>query len=446
MKPIQDHSTHIGGGIARHLSIQALVAVMVFFLATGFAHMASAQSEGETAEVQELLTEAELQNLVAPIALYPDTLLVQIAVASTEPFEIMKAQRYLLDNAGREPEEMEAEIDAMGWDPSVSVLALVFPGVLMEMATHVDWTETLGTAMLAQPDDVMAAVQVMRTAAINSGALVSGPQQTVEEVDDAVVITPTNPEVVYVPQYDTQTVYTGPSAGDIVGTALLTFGTVAIIDSIFDDDDDWNDYWGCRNCGGWGNGPIIRNPDIDIDVDGNVNIGNNIGNGNRPDIGWSPEPDRAEAAKDRLSERRNPEAQPGRLPVERKGGRQNELREKLSAQTGTTDISRNAGAALAAGAGIAGGSAVASRLPQAGSNNAAARKAEALRSTHQRPAVKKPAVAAKPKAAKRPAASKPAAAPQRPKASGSALKKRSSGQRTRAASSRAGGARVKRGR
>ena len=103
-------------------------------------------------ETSDRLTDAELQTLVAPVALYPDTLLIQILVAATQPLEIVKAERYLLDNADRDPVELEPEINAMGWDPSVSVLATAFPEVVGQMATHIDWTETVGTAMLAQSE------------------------------------------------------------------------------------------------------------------------------------------------------------------------------------------------------------------------------------------------------------------------------------------------------
>ena len=132
---------------------------------TLFAQEASddaAATENASATSSDLLTDAELQTLVAPVALYPDTLLIQILVAATQPLEIVKAERYLLDNADRDASELGPEIEAMGWDPSVSVLATAFPEVVGQMATHVDWTETVGTAMLAQSDDVLDAVQVMR--------------------------------------------------------------------------------------------------------------------------------------------------------------------------------------------------------------------------------------------------------------------------------------------
>ncbi len=409
-----------------------------------------AQEASQEAQADDtLLTDAELQTLVAPVALYPDTLLIQIFVAATQPFEIVKAERFLLDNADRDPTELEPEIDAMGWDPSVSVLATAFPEVVGQMATHIDWTETMGTAMLAQSDDVMDAVQVMRDQAIDSGALISGPEQTVEVAEDeTVVITPTNTETVYVPQYDPQTVYTGPSTGDVIGTALLTFGAVALIDEIFDDDDDWNDYWGCRNCGGWNGQPIVRNPDIDIDVDGNINIGNEIDRGDRTDIGWTPDPERKEQARDKISDHKRPEGGRADLPVNRPEGRTDELRAKLSRESGAADISRDRAAAVAAGAGAGAvaGSALANRggdkqLPKVNRGNVdgdrAAAKQQAIDRTKQRPdAVKKP-VKQKPQSVKKPQAKKPATTQRKPSAAkGAAMKKKSSGNRAKSASKR----------
>ncbi len=421
----------------RFLLIAFGICVSTFALAQESSEDVAAKDDN-SATSSSLLTDAELQTLVAPVALYPDTLLIQIFVAATQPLEIVKAERYLLDNADRDPVELEPEIEAMGWDPSVSVLATAFPEVVGQMATHIDWTETVGTAMLAQSDDVMDAVQVMRDQAIDSGALVSGPEQTVEvSDDDTVVITPTEPETVYVPQYNPETVYTGPSTGDVVGAALLTFGAVALIDEIFDDDDDWYDYWGCRNCGGWGGGPIYRNPNIDIDVDGNVNIGNDIDLGDRTDIGWNPDPDLQQEARDKIADHKRPEGGRGDLPVNRPDSRTDELRAKLSRESGAADISRDRGAAAAvvgAGAGAVAGGALANR-GNANRDRAAA-KQQAIDRTKRPDATKKP-VAQRPQTSKKPQAKKAASTQGKPRASkGQALQKKASGSRTQSASKR----------
>lgn len=297
--------------------------------------IAQTTTDTDQAEAQNLLTKEELQELVGPVALYPDTLLIQVLVAATYPLEVVKADRFVQDNNGAE--DLEAQIEAQGWDESVAVLATAFPDVLTDMAVHIEWTETIGTAMLAQDEDVMAAVQDMRKIAEDAGTLTSGDEQTVEVTQDAgeetIIIQPADPEVVYVPQYDPETVYVddGSDVGDAVVAGLITFGTVALISEIFDDDDHWNDYWGCRNCGGWNGNPIIRNPDIDIDIDGDVNIGD------RRDVGWDPGDERRDKARDEIGKRRGDGV--STMPV-KKPDRGDEMRQRLSKETGARDISR----------------------------------------------------------------------------------------------------------
>ncbi len=130
-----------------------------------------AQETGEVVD-DALLTTAELENLVAPVALYPDTLLIQMLVGATNPMEIIKADRLLAVNDGEDPEVVKVAVEAEEWDDSVEVLAVAFPEVVADMALHIEWTETMGDAMLAQSDAVMAAVQTMRSQAVNSGALI----------------------------------------------------------------------------------------------------------------------------------------------------------------------------------------------------------------------------------------------------------------------------------
>lgn len=335
--------------------------------------------EPAAAPPDALLTEAELEKLVAPVALYPDALLIQILVGATQPLDVVKAERFLTDNAGEDPAALKPEIEAQGWDPSVEVLATAFPEVVSDMATHIEWTETMGDAMLAQSDDVMSAVQVMRRQAINSGALLSGPEQTVVEEpaadgSDVVVIAPTSPQAVYVPQYAPQQVYPqtfGLDVTDLLVGGAITFGAVSLIDEIFDDDDDWDDYWGCRNCGGWDGGPIIRDPNLDIDVDGDVTInGREINRGDRDltldgnRLGWTPNSARRSEAQAKIAEKRA--AGGAGLKVERPEGRTDALRAKLSGASGAADIARPeggglAGAGLAAGAGAALGAGLAER-------------------------------------------------------------------------------------
>lgn len=303
---------------------------------------AAAATTDEDAPAQgELLTEAELDKLMGPIALFPDTLLIQVLVAATYPLEVIKGDQFL-DETELEGDELIAAIEAEEWDASVEVLATAFPDVIAAMADHVDWTETVGEAMMVQTDDVQTSIQRLRDQAIQTGALVSNDAQVVEEVEDEVVITPADPQVVYVPEYEADQVYVQDSTNDALTTGLVLFGSAILINEIFDDDDDWYGYWGCRSCAGWGGRPIIRNPDIDIDIDGDVNIGDRI---DRDEIGWTPEPERRDEAKERISERRD---------SGERDNRGDELREKLSTETGARDISRDgagaAAAAVAAGA------------------------------------------------------------------------------------------------
>jgi hypothetical protein len=305
---------------------------------------------GASVNTEGLMTAEELETLVAPVALYPDTLLIQILVAATYPLEVIKADQYVDDNAETDAETLKANIEAEDWDESVSVLATAFPDVLSDMADHIDWTETIGTAMLAQDEDVLSAVQVMRAEAQAAGNLESGDEQTVEVTqedngDQTIIIQPADPQVVYVPQYDTQKVYVQDTSSNNAATsALMFFGTAVLINEIFDDDDYWGGgYWGCRNCGGWNGRPIVRSPDIDLDVDGNVNIGNrvgDIGGGDRTNIAWKPDERRQTEARDKISKKRNADGG-NRLP-ERQPNRGDDMRDRLSDRSGAADISRPA--------------------------------------------------------------------------------------------------------
>lgn len=257
----------------------------------------------------------------------------------------------------------------------------------------------------------------MRAQAINSGALIDTEQQVVEVADDNVIIAPANPDVVYVPQYDPQVVYV-ENTSNVVGDALLTgaiaFGTFAIMDAIFGNDDYWGgNYWGCRNCGGWGGGPIIRNPNIDIDIDGNVNIGNKVDInrdnidrdrwGERgPDGGWQPDTDRQQNARDQISKKRG-EGGATQLPVNKADlAKRDKLRSDLAARSGAADISRPEGGDRAQTLKGAGPGATAKSRDAIARTGAAKEPAAANRTGAPRPQVKKPA--AQKMAAKKPAA------------------------------------------
>ena len=113
-------------------------------------HLSAQTTDAAEPDDTELLTQAELETLVAPVALFPDTLLIQILVAATYPMEIVKSERLLASNADLEPEALKAVVEAEQYDPSVEVLATAFPDVISDMAEHIEWSEAMGSAMLAQ--------------------------------------------------------------------------------------------------------------------------------------------------------------------------------------------------------------------------------------------------------------------------------------------------------
>ncbi len=151
----------------------------------------------------------ELQQLVAPVALYPDELLAEILAAATYPSQVDDAARWLQQNASLTSDQIAGAVDAMAWDPSVKALT-EFPTVLANMAQNLSWTSALGDAYYNQPDDVMDAVQGLREQAIAAGALQSNSQIIVTSQDGIIVIEPVDAGTVYVPSYDCWTVYGAP--------------------------------------------------------------------------------------------------------------------------------------------------------------------------------------------------------------------------------------------
>jgi uncharacterized membrane protein YgcG len=155
------------------------------------------------------LTPQQLQELVAPIALYPDALVAQILAASAYPTQIVEADRFLQQNPNLKGAALGAEVDKQDWDPSVKALTQ-FPSVLANMDKDLSWTSELGDANYNQPQDVMDAIQFMRRQAEAAGNLQTTPQQTVTTQGSTVIIQPASPQIVYVPEYDPQLVYGYP--------------------------------------------------------------------------------------------------------------------------------------------------------------------------------------------------------------------------------------------
>jgi hypothetical protein len=154
-------------------------------------------------------TPEQLQQLVAPIALYPDSLVAQVLAASTFPEQIVEADRWVQDHPDLKGDALGQAVDQQPWDPSVKALT-AFPSVLGNMDKNLSWTSSLGDAYYNQQQDVMDAVQVMRQRAQGAGDLKSTPQQTVTTQGSDISVQPVDPNVVYVPAYDPWTAYGGP--------------------------------------------------------------------------------------------------------------------------------------------------------------------------------------------------------------------------------------------
>jgi hypothetical protein len=157
------------------------------------------------------LSTAQLQQLVAPIALYPDQLTAQILAAATYPDQIAEAQIWIQQNKALQGEQLAQEVNKQAWDPSVKALTQ-FPAVLANMNQNLAWTSELGDAYVNQRQQLTQAIQTMRARAMKAGNLKSTPQQKVETQGDTIVVEPAEPDVVYVPQYDPWLAYGAPLA------------------------------------------------------------------------------------------------------------------------------------------------------------------------------------------------------------------------------------------
>jgi hypothetical protein len=153
----------------------------------------------------------QLQQLVAPIALYPDALVAQILPAASYPEQIVEASKWMDDHKGLQGDQLAKEVDGQPWDASVKALTQ-FPAVLANMKQNLAWTSELGDAYINQQQDVAQAIQTMRERAKQAGNLQSTPQEKVKTKGQTIVIEPAQPDIVYVPQYDPWLVYGGPLA------------------------------------------------------------------------------------------------------------------------------------------------------------------------------------------------------------------------------------------
>ncbi|WP_035359288.1 DUF3300 domain-containing protein [Edaphobacter aggregans] len=212
------------------------------------------------------LSADELQQLVAPIALYPDALVAQVLGAATFPDQITAASSWLQQNKSLTGTALMQAVDKQPWDPSVKALTQ-FPSVLDNLAKNLSWTSSLGEAYHTQATEVMAAVQTLRAKAKAAGNLKSGSQITVvEQSPQVIVIQPTNPQVVYVPQYNPTVVYGAPvttpgySTADVVATSILAFGVgIAVGAAINNSCCGWGySYWNCN----WHGGAVVYRSNV----------------------------------------------------------------------------------------------------------------------------------------------------------------------------------------
>ena len=235
---------------------------------------------------QPLLGAAQLDQLVAPIALYPDPLLAQVLMASTYPLEVVQADRFAKTNKALKGDKLTQALDKQDWDASVKQLVST-PTVLAMMSDQLDWTEKLGDAVLAQQTDLMDAIQRLRGQAQANGKLGTTKQQKVtvsQEANKQVIeIEPASPEVAYVPYYNPSVVYGEwsypdyppyyypPPAGYVVGGAIATglaWGAAFAIGHQIWDNFDWNR--------GNINVNIDRNVNRNIDRNVNRNVDRNF--------------------------------------------------------------------------------------------------------------------------------------------------------------------------
>lgn len=341
----------------------ALLMIVAICPGNVFAHSSSEVQERalSSMETANPIPPEQLDSLVAPIALYPDSLLAQTLAAATYPLEIIQLQQWLAKNQSLKDKELAAAVEKQPWDPSVQAMAAL-PDVVKRLADDIQWTTDLGNAFLTQQSDVMDAVQRMRRTAQEKGSLKSTEQQRVEtqvvESKSVIVIEQSNPQVVYVPSYDPYVVWGSPvypyppiyypPAGYYAAGMAISFGVGVAMGAFWSG--GWG--WGC----GWGGNNVFINNNNNFNRNTNINGGNrNIGSGNRP----SNQPSRGLGDRGgRSNWQHNPQHRGGapyrdRATADRFGGmtrgdslanRQSNARQQIGRQGGNLASSRPSGA------------------------------------------------------------------------------------------------------
>ena len=287
----------------KHNKILIIPALALALISTS----ANAQSEPSSAPPPSAPAErsaADLEKLVAPIALYPDPLIATILPAAAYPLEIVQAARFVADTNNL------PNLDAQPWDENVKAVAAV-PAAIQKMNDDLPWTIDLGEAFIAQPKELMDTIQSLRAKAQSLGTLKTSPQQVVvvtNTVVETVVqqqvvyvtntvvqIQPANPQVIYVPYYDPWYVYYPRPVYYVGPPPVVTFAVGVKVGLIIANNCDWHGggiYVGHHGAVVWGGGGY-HHSDVNVNVNRNVNINNNtINNVNRPAQKWQPDQSR----------------------------------------------------------------------------------------------------------------------------------------------------------
>ncbi|MGE5820503.1 MAG: DUF3300 domain-containing protein [Deltaproteobacteria bacterium] len=262
------------------LAVSLAVIIEIFALLCGWAGISGELLVTATAQAQEdssaePFSVAQLDNLLAPIALYPDPLLAQVLLAATFVDQVDEAARWM-----RAYNDTNA-IDDQSWDVSVKAVAH-YPSVLYMMSDQIDWTTSVGQAYVYQSTDVMMSIQRLRALAHSAGNLVTNEQQQVDVDGDYINIVPAQPQYIYIPTYDPYMAFFGPAPYYGFYPGIIFFGSPFPIGAWLNHDCDWHRhriyYHGWRG-GGWiaRSRPIIRITNIYVNSRyANIQINRNI--------------------------------------------------------------------------------------------------------------------------------------------------------------------------